>query len=68
MNKPVNPTWLRPEDVAAQIGLSPVYVRIHSRRNNPKSPVIKSTIIGGRYRYQQSDVDDFISQNAKKAS
>jgi hypothetical protein len=67
MNTPLNPGWLRPEDVAAQIGLSPVYVRAHSRRNNPKSPVLKSTMIGGRYRYLQSDVDAFISENSKKA-
>jgi len=67
MNKAINHGWMTPEQVAEHISLSPVYVRAHSRRNNPKSPVLKATMIGGRYRYLQSDVDAFIAENSKRA-
>lgn len=66
MNKPLNPGWMTPEQVAEHIGLSPVYVRAHSRRRNPKSPIIKATMIGGRYRYKFEDVEAFIAENSKK--
>lgn len=57
-------TLLTPKDVANQLGVSPVTVRVWAQEN--KIPFI--TTPGGHRRFKQSDVDSFSEQNFSKKS
>jgi hypothetical protein len=54
---------LKSKDVAGQLSHTKEWVRLHSRFENPVEPVIPAVKVLGRYRWSQSDVDEFISAN-----
>ena len=59
-----NKTLLTPKDVANQLGVSPVTVRVWAQEN--KLPFI--TTPGGHRRFNQSDIDKFAQQHGGRES
>ena len=70
MSTPNNsaPVYLTDKEVAAQIGRSRDWVRLHSKEGSPLQPVLPCVRILGRYKWIQADIDKFLQDHTVKVS
>jgi hypothetical protein len=60
--------FLTPEDVSRTSGMSKEFVLSHCRKNNPRKPILDAYLIGGKYRFSVSEVQDWIAAMKLKRS